>query len=79
MEKINFAQYQKVITSRAKQSPNHKYSWQVTAQEISDYFGKPLFWLFHTYPEFDILNAYKWCKEKGISKSPILISLLKKK
>ena len=78
MEKLNLSQYQNTIKARAKKSPNHKYAWQVTAQEISDYFKKPLYFLFYKYPEFQILNAYKWCKEKNISRYQILISLLKK-
>lgn len=53
------------------------YAWQVKADEVSTYFGKPLYWLFHKYYDWQVMNAYKVCKEKGITAVPYLLGILR--
>lgn len=62
-----------------KKGPNHTANWQLLGEEVSNYFGKPLYWLFHKFPEDKIIDAYKYCKREGISKYQILLALLNKK
>lgn len=70
--KINISRYQN------KQSPNHTANWQLLGQEVSEYFGKSLYWLFYRFPEDHIVECYKYCKHQGISKYQVLIALLQK-
>ena len=44
----------------------HKYLWQEIAEEVSKYFGKPCYWLFHKYQEDWIITEYKWQKEHSM-------------
>lgn len=62
-----------------RKSPNHKHNWQLLGEEISIYFNKPLYWLFHRFPEDRIVDCYKFCKREGIGKYQVLIALLKRK
>lgn len=52
--------------------------WEVWADELSTYFKKNCYWIFHRYPKHQIINGYKQCKEKGIDKFNYLIGILKK-
>ena len=73
MKKLDLSQYQ-----IKKPEKKFNFKWQVLADEISTYFGKPLYWLFYKYPEHKIELAYKACKEKGIDSIQYLLGILKK-
>ena len=62
-----------------RKSPNHTANWQLLGQEVSEWFGKPLYWLFHRYEEARIMDCYKFCRQKGIAKYQVLLALLNKK
>jgi len=59
-----------------KSKHNFKHGWEVQAQEVSDYFGQKLYWLFYKYYDFEIMNALKICREKGITTVPYLLGIL---
>jgi hypothetical protein len=52
--------------------------WEAHADEVSEYFGKPLYFLFHQYRDFQILEAFKVCQEKNIKTVGYFIGILKK-
>ncbi len=60
-----------------RKGPNHKYQWQQIAEDVSTHFGKPLYFLFHQYPEDWILGEYSYLKEKGETNYQKLIKNLK--
>lgn len=48
-----------------KKGPKHTHNWHLMAEEVSNYFGKPLYWLFHKFPDYEIMAVYKDQKERG--------------
>ena len=49
----------------AKAKRNYKSATDVEADEIAAYFGKKqCFWLYRRWRDWQILNAFKECKEK---------------
>ena len=55
-----------------------KANWEVEADELTTYFNRNCFWLYHKYEDWKILNAYKVCKEKGIDSFNYLLGILRK-
>ena len=75
---IDTEQYLKDLKDRGKRSPDHKYSWQVLATEMTQKFGTQMFWIFYKYPEAKIKDAYMKCHEKGEYKVSYLIENINK-
>jgi hypothetical protein len=61
-------------------TPTKKFNhdWEVWADELTAYFKRNCYWLFHRYDKHKIINAYKYCKEKGIDKINYLLGMLNK-
>ena len=74
---INKEQYLKDLKERGENSPNHKYSWQVLASEMTQKFGIQMYFIFYKYPENKIRDAYEKCKKEGAYRMDYLIENIK--
>jgi hypothetical protein len=68
--------YKKNLTKRTSK---HKYLWQEKAEEVSNYFGQPLYWIFWKHSDWKIMQAYEICKEKGEKSLAYFLGVIKKK
>jgi len=57
----------------------HKHRWQESAEEISEWFGVKLYWLFWKFNGDEIVGQYKYLKGLGSKDSQKLIKFLKRK
>ena len=67
-----------LLSDKKFEKSNKKFNhlWQVQADEVSAYFGQKLYWLFYKYYDFEIMDGYRVCKEKGITAVPYLLGIL---
>lgn len=70
---------QNYIEQLKNRSSKHKYQWQESAERLSQWFGTPLYWLYHRYEQWKIEDAFRICQEKNIKKLGYLIGILKNK
>lgn len=69
-------QYLESLKSRKSK---HKYEWQSKAEEVSAYYGVPLYWIFHKFPDYEIMEEFEYRKEKGDRDTQFFIRILKAK
>lgn len=66
----------RLTTLGERKTSKHKYFWQSQAEEVSLYFGKPLYWLFHRFLPEEIMSQYQYMKETDNKNVGQLISHL---
>lgn len=68
------------LTSYKIKTPQKKFDhrFQALADEMSAYFKRNCYWLFYHHELWKIENAYKVCKEKGITNQNYLLGILKR-
>ena len=68
------------INSFRIRSPRRNYhtSWEVLADEMTEYFGENCYWLFYKKEYWKIRNAFKICQKQKISSFRYLMGILKK-
>lgn len=54
----------------------HAYQWQAQAEEVTQYYGESLYWLFHKFHPDEIMAQYRWQKESGLKDSKKLVGKL---
>lgn len=69
----------KYLESLKSRQSKHKFYWQSQAEELSTYYGKPLYWLFHKFPAEEIMAEYQYRKEKGDKDPQFFIRILQSK
>ena len=77
MKRLDKQQILADLKERQKNSPNFKHEWQELGHEMSNKFGRQMYFLFYRYPENKIREAYKKCSEKGVYKISHLIENIK--
>lgn len=65
----------KIKKSKAKIN----FSYQELGIELQKYFKTNTWWIFSRYEEWKIRDAFKICKEKGISSVNYLLGILRNK
>jgi len=78
MEISKFIQKDYIESLKSRKS-KHKFYWQSQAEEVSNHFGKPLYWLFRKFPSEEIMSEYKYQAEKGNKDANLFIRILKSK
>ncbi len=53
-------------------------SWKLQAEEMSKYFGEPLYWIFYRYPRQKIYESYRACIVEGKRTKKYLLGILNK-
>lgn len=72
-------QIQEILKSKTFQKTEKKIdSWKLQAEEMSKFFGKPIYFLFWRYDRQKLYEAYRVCEEKRIASIKYLIGILRK-
>lgn len=67
---------QKLKNKKFQRSEKKIDSWKLQAEEMSKYFGEPLYWIFWKYPRQKIYEAYRSCITEGKKNKEYLLAII---
>lgn len=54
-----------LLPKKETKQSKHKFYWQEQAEEVSLFFGKSLYWMFHKFPADAIYSEFKYRRDQN--------------
>ena len=70
--------FMKRLIEKGKESPDFKHQYEELAYEMSEKFGRQMYFVFWKYSEAKIREAFRICKENSTYKVAYLVGIINK-